>query len=245
MPYDFDADYLGTEDRCLRVFQAEQFVPVEKNQSASQVRKSQPLPQWAWKIIEKDHYPPRILSPSKMEGQDIPVRSPISYNDETYRFRRGLLTHALLQYLPDIPLKNRESAASDYLLRQAPDISETLRQEIAEEVFEILTNEKFSSFFGEGSLAEVPVTGMVENKNGRKDIISGQIDRLLVDGDTVWIIDFKSNRPPPTQEHDVPLQYKNQLRAYKTLMQDVYPAHNIRCALLWTDGPFMTELKDL
>jgi ATP-dependent helicase/nuclease subunit A len=161
------------------------------------------------------------------------------------RFRRGLLTHSLLQYLPNITMDKREAVGKNYQKKQASELSEAIRVSILNEVLAILTHPDFAPYFGEGSLAEVPLTGKVTNTQGKIEIISGQIDRMLVTDNSIWIVDFKSNRPPPKNIKDIPTQYRNQLKAYKTLIKDIYPNHTIHCALLWTDGPFMSELKDL
>jgi ATP-dependent helicase/nuclease subunit A len=93
-------------------------------------------------------------------------------------------------------------------------------------------------------MAEVPVSGKIEKPDGSYDFISGQIDRLYVDGDHVWIVDYKSNRPSPRNTNDIPRQYKKQLSAYKSLIEQIYPKHHVKCALLWTDGPHMMEVVD-
>lgn len=202
-----------------------------------------PLPEWVSKPMPAEQHPPKTLMPSKMDDADVPVRSPLHARDDSYRFQRGLLTHSLLQYLPDIAVESRADAATRFITKQAPDLPENTRQSIITESLNILSNPVFAPFFATGSLAEVPITGMVDNpKTGKVDIISGQIDRLLVTDDTVWIVDYKSNRPPPRDVRDVPAQYKNQMRAYRILMQDIYPNHSIRTALLWTDGPAMMEI---
>jgi ATP-dependent helicase/nuclease subunit A len=180
-----------------------------------------------------------------MEGDTLAVRSPLYQIDDSYRFKRGLLTHSLLQYLPDIQVENREGAGRAFLKRQAPDVALDTQESIVAETCAILSHPDFEMFFAQGSMAEVPVTGMVTHDDGRIDIISGVIDRLLVQGNTVWIVDFKSNRPPPKDPNKIPTEYRNQLKSYKILIQDIYPDHDIRCALLWTDGPFMSELKNL
>lgn len=203
------------------------------------------MPDWITKTITADQHPPRILSPSKMEGDTLAVRSPLYQVDDSYRFKRGLLTHSLLQYLPDIDVENRERAGHAFLKRQAPDVAPCIHESIVNETCAILSNPDFEMFFANGSMAEVPVTGTVKHDDGRVDIISGIIDRLLVTDDTVWIVDFKSNRPPPKDPDKVPTEYRNQLKSYKILVQDIYPDHDVRCALLWTDGPFMSELKNL
>lgn len=217
---------------------------VEENEKQEFI--PQKIPAWVTEMITMDHYPPRVLSPSKMDEEDmVAVRSPLSQIDDSYRFQRGNLTHGLLQYLPDVDVDARAEKGTDFLNKQASDLNADIQSSILNEVIAILNHPEFSEFFGEGSMAEVPVTGVVDNSTGRPDIISGQIDRLLVQDNEVWIVDFKSNRPPPRDIDKVPNVYKKQLKAYKTLIQDIYPNHKIKCALLWTDGPFMSVFDNL
>lgn len=204
------------------------------------------LPLWAKQAPMPEQYPPRHLAPSRPSDTDSPVRSPLSTRDDTQRFSRGLLTHSLLQYLPELPVDKRAEAAKAYLDIHGTDVSEDIRADIIRETMAILQDDEFSPFFAANSQAEVPITGMVTNtETGKTDIISGQIDRLVVSDDTIWIVDYKSNRPSPKTVQDVPAIYRNQLKAYKVLIGRIYPDHHIRCALLWTDVPVMMELKDV
>ena len=67
--------------------------------------------------------------------------------------------------------------------------------------------------------------------------VSGQIDRLVVTPSEVFLVDYKTNRPPPDRVLDVPDQYVRQLAVYRALLGEIYPEHEIRCALLWTWTP--------
>ena len=120
-----------------------------------------------------------------------------------------------------------------YLATHAADLPESVRENIAEEIEKILSHKEFSAIFGTGSRAEVPITGLLPD--GR--LISGQIDRLLVTDQHILIVDFKTNRPPPREATDVPKIYYNQLKSYADTLKSIYPDRDIRCALLWTDGP--------
>src|SRR3546814_13565468 len=71
--------------------------------------------------------------------------------------------------------------------------------------------------FGPGSRAEVPLAGLVESVAGPQ-VIAGQVDRLLLEESTVWLIDYKSQRPAPTESAAVPIFYLRPLRAYRALM---------------------------
>ena len=244
-PWGHDENFMIEGDANSFIYETGQVVEPKTKDKNDTPDISVEIPKWMHGDLATEQYPPRVLKPSQDETHMVAVRSPLSYNDDTYRFRRGLLTHSLLQYLPDIDHDNRRERGMHYLEKQAPDISNDMKQGILGEAMAVITNPEFAPFFAAGSYAEVPITGMVTRDNEKIDIISGQIDRLLVTDDTVWIVDFKSNRPPPRDPSKTPVQYRNQLKAYKTLMSDIYPDHEIRCALLWTDGPFMSELKDL
>ena len=186
-----------------------------------------------------------IVKPSIDEDSNVPVLSPLLNIDESYRFRRGNLTHDLLQYLPNIPNSDRENLGRIFLKKQASDLPENIQHSILEEVMAILSSEIFAPFFSNGSMAEVPLSGKIKNADGSYDLISGKIDRLCVQDGIVWIVDFKSNRPSPQNSNDIPAAYKKQLSVYKSLIRTIYPNHRIRCALLWTDGPHIMEINNV
>jgi ATP-dependent helicase/nuclease subunit A len=143
-----------------------------------------------------------------------------------------------LQFLPDIPADLRADTAAKFLARFGQDLSEAVRDDIIKECIQIMNASEFAPLFGEGSRAEVPITGLI---NGH-ELISGQIDRLYIDETNIWIIDFKTNRPPPQDVKDVPAVYKNQMRAYHDTLRAIYPRHRIHCGLIWTDGPLLMPI---
>jgi ATP-dependent helicase/nuclease subunit A len=101
----------------------------------------------------------------------------------------------------------------------------------------VLNHADFAPVFGVGSMAEVPITGLINNQ-----VISAQIDRMVVSENEILIVDFKTNRPSPKNVKDVPQIYKKQLKAYQDVMAKIYPNHNIRTALLWTDRAELMEI---
>ena len=102
----------------------------------------------------------------------------------------------------------------------------------------MINDPDFSSVFGPGSLAEVPLSGLV---NGQ--VISAQLDRLVVKSNVVFVVDFKTNRPPPTKPDKVAEIYLRQMALYRIVLQNIYPAKNIKCALLWTVGAYLMPLE--
>jgi ATP-dependent helicase/nuclease subunit A len=240
-----DESYMNPDNNSFLIYEAGQPYKADKMSDKKQERSVLPLADWAQQSFEPERKSSRILRPSQ-DYDDVHVAySPLSRMDDTYRFKRGNLTHTLLQYLPDMDIHERYDKGTIYLDKHASDLPDDVKDSILNEVIAILSSDDFAPFFGQGSLAEVSITGIVHNDNGTTDVISGQIDRLLVTESEVWIVDFKSNRPPPKDPAKIPVQYRQQLAAYKTVIADMYPDHAIRCALLWTDGPFMMELKDV
>lgn len=199
------------------------------------------IPAWARGPAPPEPSPTRPLTPSRPEGAEPAARSPLG-PDDGHRFKRGGLIHKLLQVLPDLPEDRRPDAALAWLARPGHALTEEQQGEIAAETLRILMDPRFAPLFGPGSRAEVPVVGLI-GPEGAKKALSGQIDRLLVTDDTVWIIDYKTNRPPPTREEDVSPVYVAQMAAYRAVLRLIYPGRTVRCLLLWTDGPYTLELS--
>lgn len=224
----------------LRVMNEQTARPDKKSKHTDRMQYDAEAPDWLRDQAPKEPLPPRPLVPSRpsLDESEISLSPLVSGNEK--RFKRGNITHKLLQFLPDIAISSRENAAHKFVQKHAGDLSEMLRINIVEEVLKVLCDAQYAPFFAEGSLAEVPVTGLMDD--GR--IVSGQIDRLVVTQDTVWILDYKSNRPPPKRAQDVQAVYKKQLIAYRDSLAKIYLDRTIHCALLWTDGPKFMIMDD-
>ena len=199
-------------------------------------RSDHQTPSWLFKPAPEEPDPPRPLIPSRPSMPEPAAQSPLS-KDDPYRFKRGNITHMLLQMLPDLPAERRKKAAQLYLARPAHELSDNMQNSILQETFAILEHPEFAPIFGEGSMAEVPLTGLM---NGR--IVSAQIDRLLVTPARIAIVDYKTNRPPPTDPADIPDIYINQMSSYRDIVSNIYNCPQIDCYLLWTDGPRMMKV---
>lgn len=204
------------------------------------------LPGWARAPVPTEPAAPRAAAPSRLledeAGGFAPVSlSPLAEGGEA-RFRRGALIHKLLQTLPDLPRERRAASAARYLAAQA-DLSDAQRTQIAAETFTVLDDPAFAALFGPGSRAEVSVSGRAPGLP-QDVVINGQIDRLVVTGHEILIVDYKTNRPPPVKVEDVPVTYLAQMAAYRALLQGLHAGRPVRCALLWTDGPRLMELPE-
>ena len=225
------------------VFEAQQTAPAPPS-VADKPDTPVPPPAWAghsplWQPRKLPPEPalPRPLAPSRPEGVELgPVpasRSPL-LQAGAGGLHRGLAMHALLQHLPGLPQAGRAEAARAYAARVAggQDAAALARQALA-----IIQAPALAALFGPGSRAEQPIAGVVAGR-----IVSGQVDRLVVEPGRVTVADYKTSRAPPAQPGDVPLLYLRQMAAYRALLALLYPGHEIDCLLIWTEGPVVMAL---
>lgn len=211
--------------------------PDRKDNKTHTPKQNFETPAWLFKPMPEEAFPPRPLTPSRPSGDKEQTLSPLEAITDN-RFKRGNITHKLLQILPDVAPENREAKAILYISQPAHDLSAHVQDDILKEVMNILNDAQFAPIFGEGSIAEAPVTGLLKDNR----LVSGQIDRLLITDDIIYIIDYKSNRPSPDNIKDVPKIYYNQMKTYADVMREIYPTHKIKAALLWTDKCQLMEI---
>jgi len=193
-----------------------------------------PLPAWA-RASAPQATGRAYASPSRIERIDPALFSP--RGDGQKRFRRGRLIHGLLQRLPEVSQNKRAKAARIWLERQGADAVEI--EAYAREALSVIEDERFAPVFGPRSRAEAPIVG--ETANGK--VVSGIVDRLVVDDARVIVLDFKTDRPAPQNAADVPNTYALQLALYREVLKRIFPGKSVTCALLWTERPLLMELS--
>jgi len=215
---------------------------IKPAEAATVPQRMSDLPSWASQPPPPEPVPARPLAPSKLvEDFDEPtIASPLSTGGAD-RFKRGRLIHRLLETLPDLSEDRRAAAAQQFLASDGLALSGEEQAEIADAVQSVLAVPAFAPLFGPSSRAEVSLVGEIE-RDGDRLFLSGQIDRLLVSEKEVLIIDYKTNRPPPSRVEDASPAYIAQMAGYAALMGNLYPDRTIRAALLWTDGPNLMEI---
>jgi ATP-dependent helicase/nuclease subunit A len=191
--------------------------------------------------VEIPHATP--LSPSAAYDEAVAARPDraVSVADRRKALARGRLVHRLMQSLPDIASAHRGAAAQNFLARNAADFTADEQQQIAAQVLGILADSRFAALFAPGSRAEVSIVGRIA-RGGDSIPVAGQVDRLLVTGETVLIADYKTNRDAPRRTEDVPPDYVTQLALYRAVLAQLYPGKPVRAALIWTDVPDLMEI---
>jgi ATP-dependent helicase/nuclease subunit A len=251
--YDLIGNALGTSCQKIRQPDGRDILRLDAPQTAAPksmkaehgpMLAPQPYPDWALTHAPKGTarmvplVPSRIAPLETEEGSGMPHPKDPAPGPRIAgtgnRFLRGSLTHALLQHLPTVAERSRAAAAKRYLTARAAEFPAKVRTSIVDEVLLILDDPQFGAVFGAGSEAEVPIAAEIVLASGPPLRIAGQIDRLLVSGDTVTVIDFKTNRPPPRDVAAIPEAYLLQLAAYRLALARIYPGKTIEAALLWT-----------
>ncbi len=155
------------------------------------------------------------LNPSTLPG---PKTVPGDMDGSPDALEYGIAVHAYLEHLPEIPRNDWQS------------VTEFGGDAARAEAVSILNHPDLAWLFGPGSAAEVPVVG--EYAPGKS--ISGVIDRLVMQDDHVWIVDYKTNRVVPDDAKDIPAGLVSQMHAYVSAIRPVFPDHTIKPAILWT-----------
>ena len=145
---------------------------------------------------------------------------------------RGTWIHQMLERLPAVAPADRLAAADRWLERSAGVSDAAARSGIVEQVCAILSDERFSALFGDGSLGEAPLAATLPD--GR--VIAGTVDRLLVQTDRISVIDFKTGRVPAT-DAEVPNTHRAQMHAYAEALRVIFPGRLVSASLLYTAGP--------
>ncbi len=224
------------ENNKIWSFSNKQEMPVDKKQINAVFDAQEKIPDFMYISAPAESPLSKPLTPSRPEDEPAIV-SPLTVKNNNVFYKRGTLIHKLLQFIPEISPEKRQDKILAFLKRKAPDFSNFEIEKIADEITSLLENKQFGNVFGKNSKAEVPLMGVVNNK-----IISGQIDRLVIENKKIIIVDFKTNRQPAATRKEVPAVYISQLEAYKMLLNKIYPDYEIKSYILWTNTANMMEI---
>jgi ATP-dependent helicase/nuclease subunit A len=209
----------------------------KKDRAAKAVPPPLALPGWAHRAAPEEARPPRPLAPSALGEDDVAV--PPQGTARVAAVERGLLLHALFERLPALAEEKRRDAALRWLGKQAPLLDADMRAAMADEVLAVLADPAHAALFGPGSLAEVPLSAVVDGT-----VVAGIVDRLRVAGDVVTVIDYKTGRHIPAGAAGVQPAYLRQMAAYRDALRVIFPGKRVEAALLYTAAPRLIALDD-
>lgn len=198
------------------------------------------LPDWFSAPLPAEPRPPRPLAPSRL-GEADDAADPPTRPGPAARLaaRRGTLMHKLIERLPELQPAARAEVAAVWLERMAADFVPGERAAMAEAALAVLAEPAWADVFGPGSLAEVPIAAVVGER-----VVSGTLDRLLLQDGRVRVVDFKTDRRPPLSLKSVPVSSLRQMAAYVAALEVIYPGRQIEAALLYTHTPQLFVIPD-
>ncbi len=198
------------------------------------------MPDWLRRALPAEALPLPPLRPSKGfaidTAEDGAAREPA-----TLARRRGIVLHQLYEWLPRVPPAMRRQTGLALLVRLAPELAAEDAEALLLPVIAMLETPEGRRIFGPETRAEVAITGRIALPDGVMRMVSARIDRLIVGVDTVEIIDLKTGKPRDLAGDAVILR---QMALYRAVLQAIYPAHRVRCAVLWTETGAIDPLPD-
>ena len=196
---------------------------------------SQETPSWMFAMAPAEETPPRPLAPSNLDD-DLYGDAPASAALKAAALR-GKLLHALFEQYAGGDIVEFQTAAVDWLKRNNPD--QDFNHQIAvTEVTAVMQNPDWAELFSKAARAEVQLAALVGTT-----VITGRIDRLLVEDDRVRLIDFKTGRNVPQNEAAVSKPILRQMAHYVAALESIFAPRKVEAALLYTNGPTMMELS--
>jgi ATP-dependent helicase/nuclease subunit A len=165
---------------------------------------------------------PTTLSPSALGGAKVLAGDQAPDEDPEDAKIRGTLLHLLLEHLPLAAVADRASLGR--ALVPAAHVG------LVDLAIKLLNAPDLADLWAPDALREVPITADLP-RLGR---MHGTIDRLIITGQTVLAVDYKTNRLVPDDPAQVPVGILRQQAVYATALAQVFPDSQIDIAILWT-----------
>lgn len=190
-------------------------------------------PKWLFTQAPQELRPPRPLVPSRIEDDDY-GDAPASLAMRAAA-ERGKLLHALFERVTDSGSLTAATHWLEITVRDAAiDKGQLLNAATA-----VISNPEWRAFFSPAARAEVPLAAVVGDT-----VITGRVDRLVIEPGLVRFVDFKTSRSVPEDESGVVTAYLRQMAHYTAALETIFPGSKIEASLLFTHAPRLITLSD-
>lgn len=193
------------------------------------------LPEWLKRPAAPEARPPRPLAPSQLDDGDIgerPAEAALRHAAE-----RGKLVHGLIERIDTGRLESFEEDARRWLAARDPEGRHDHAAMVGQ-VLNMLVDPRWNALFSDRARAEVPIAAVIG-----ETVVTGRIDRLMVEDGHVRIVDFKTSRRVPKSAEEVNLSELRQMAHYAAAVERIFPGHKVSAALLYTFAPAMIDLS--
>ncbi len=192
------------------------------------------LPPWLRVDAPEEIRPPKPLVPSHIDSDDYgdaPATAAMRVATE-----KGRLIHALFERLASQDIEKFDQRALSWLESNNFE-SMISNAEIAAGVRKVISNPEWAVFFGPDSHAEVPLAAVVG-----ETVITGRVDRLVIEPGLVRVLDFKTGRNVPNSAEFVPIAYIRQMAHYVAALETIFKSSRVEASLLFTHEPRLITL---
>jgi ATP-dependent helicase/nuclease subunit A len=200
-------------------------------------------PQWLDSPVTHE---PEALPPLRPSSAGVAADRSPRPNDGPFAADRrlaGTLVHALIERLPDIAPDRREATAKAYLLARGARLPDAMRQKLVQDALAILSHPDLVPLFGSTSRAEVTVAGTIAfGPDATATAVSGQIDRMAVLPEAIYLMDIKTTARAPTRWQDAAASHVVQLAIYSALLGQLFPDRPVKALLVYTAGPVVISV---
>ena len=191
--------------------------------------------------------PIQQLSPSLLLPTDYSQKSDVE--QRTQAFAHGSAVHQALQMLNEQAFTNLEQfkQALAQSLPLSDGDSEHLAATSAAEAWQLFSNPHLKALFDDNNYLETFNEMPILYQNSDKQLVYGKLDRVCVAKDSVWIVDYKSNRAPSNEQdaqdyyQKLASRYAPQMHCYRVGMQKLYAHKKLRTSLLFTQHGFLYD----
>jgi ATP-dependent helicase/nuclease subunit A len=190
-------------------------------------------PDWLFAPAPAEQRPPRPLVPSRIETDDYGEGPPSAAMRAAAE--RGKLLHALFERVTDA---GSLDAAARWLAATIRDPAIDQAALLAS-VERVVRDPDCTAFFGPNARAEVPLAALVG-----ETVITGRVDRLVVEPGLVRLIDFKTGRQVPSDEREVIVPYLRQMAHYVAALEAIFAGSRVEASLLYTHAPKLLTLSE-
>ncbi|MCH9845200.1 MAG: UvrD-helicase domain-containing protein [Alphaproteobacteria bacterium] len=199
------------------------------------------LPQWADTPITatKDTKMP-FHAPSQASKQTNEQDKPQQGANHVMQYAalRGSLIHKILERLSAMGgVLGHEAEATIMRYLANNGLTKQQAKEDAAQIMQLIAsypqffNPQMAAMTHQKILNEVPIVGDVTDESGKVKSFYGIIDRLMIGGDKVLVLDYKTGKRTMRKLQN----YQKVMQIYAQLLTPLYPRCHIETALLWVD----------
>ncbi len=183
------------------------------------------LPAWLHTAPPAETAAQTVLSPSRLDVMEQAAAERLTAPDAR---QRGVRIHRILELLR----RAEDMRHLQQLARAiAPDWDEETVLQVVAQVAALHVREKW--LWDYPRRAEVSISGTVTHA-GISVAVSGQVDLIVETPEEIVLIDYKTAMHMPESAAEVPRKTLLQLKLYRDLLRELYPAKRIRPAIIWT-----------